>query len=108
MASQKSATTLAKFIKGAASTPDPPPVGIQPELPPTQPTVQSETPPQPRRKRPDRKNKVRIMLYVEPKVADLLQKAADRLDRQVAAMLRRTLEKITEEYTDEKGHPYLD
>ena len=48
------------------------------------------------------------MLYVEPKVADLLQKAADRLDRQVAAMLRRTLEKITEEYTDEKGHPYLD
>ena len=48
------------------------------------------------------------MLYVEPKVAERLQKAAKRLDRQVAAMLRRTLERIAEEYSDDKGHPYLD
>ena len=97
MASAKSPSTLAKFLKGAANAPDPEPTGIHPELPPTEPAAPPETPAKPRRERPDRKNKVRIMIYVEPDVHGLLQKAAERLDRQVGPMLKRTLDKIAAE-----------
>ena len=48
------------------------------------------------------------MIHVEPTIHEILRTAAKRVDRQVGPMLRRALDKIAKEYTEENGHKYLD
>ena len=109
MASPKPKSTIAKFIDNAAKTPDPEPVNIQPNLVPAKPVAEPEKKaPTPRRPRPDRDDKVRIMVHVEPELHELLKRAGRRVDRPIGSMLKRLLVKIASEYDEDTGHRYLD
>ena len=107
MASEKSPSTLAKFIKGAAKKPVPALV-IQDELPPSERAARTQTATRTSKERPDRKDKPQIRIYVDADVHAVLTKAARKLDRKLGAMIKRTLDRIAAEYNDDKGHEYLD